>query len=53
MYCKKIRNDTGYWDRIETYISSHTGARFSHGMCEDCFEQQHPDMVEGVEKGRG
>lgn len=37
MYCKKIRNDQGYWDRIEKYISEHSNAELSHGMCPDCY----------------
>jgi len=45
MYCKKIRTDTGYWDRIEKYISSHTDARFSHGICGDCLEAHHPETA--------
>jgi PAS domain S-box-containing protein len=42
MYCKKIRDDQGYWERIEHFISSHTDALFSHGMCEECY-QKHKD----------
>jgi two-component system NtrC family sensor kinase len=34
--CKKIRNDKGYWEQIETYIEEYSDAHFSHGMCEDC-----------------
>jgi transcriptional regulator with PAS, ATPase and Fis domain len=34
--CKKIRNDTGYWEQIEAYISEHSEAEFSHGICPDC-----------------
>jgi transcriptional regulator with GAF, ATPase, and Fis domain len=34
--CKKIRDDRGYWNRIETYISEHTDADFSHGYCPEC-----------------
>jgi CheY-like chemotaxis protein len=34
--CKKIRNDKGYWERIETYISHHTEAQFTHGICPEC-----------------
>jgi len=34
--CKKIRDDKGYWNQIEVYISSHSEAEFSHGMCPDC-----------------
>ncbi|HMP82142.1 MAG TPA: hypothetical protein PKA41_05470 [Verrucomicrobiota bacterium] len=39
-YCKKIRNDDGYWERIENYIKSHTEADFTHGICPECFEEQ-------------
>lgn len=35
-YCHKIRNDEGAWDQIESYISRHTEAKFTHGICEDC-----------------
>jgi DNA-binding NtrC family response regulator len=34
--CKKIRDDHGYWTQIETYISKHSEAEFSHGLCPDC-----------------
>ena len=34
--CKKVRDDTGYWNQIEGYISSHTKARFTHSYCPDC-----------------
>ena len=35
-YCKRIRDDGNYWQAVETYICSHTAARFSHGICPDC-----------------
>ena len=38
-YCKKIRNDRNYWERLESYISGHTDAQFSHGICPACFAQ--------------
>ena len=41
-YCKKVRDDTNYWQRVETYISAHSDARFSHGICPDCWK----DVVE-------
>ncbi len=44
MHCKKIRDDKGYWNQIETYIHDHSEATFSHGICEECLEKQHPDM---------
>jgi len=34
--CKKIRNDEGYWEQIESYISEHAGVAFSHGICPEC-----------------
>ena len=43
--CKKIRNDDGYWERVEAYISEHSEAVFSHGICPDCIEKLYPDLV--------
>src|SRR5512139_433749 len=37
-YCKKIRDDQNYWQQLELYISSRSGAEFSHSICPDCFE---------------
>jgi hypothetical protein len=34
--CKKIRDDQGYWNQIETYIHDHSDAKFSHGICPEC-----------------
>lgn len=38
-YCKKIRRDGNYWQQLETYLSEHSEAEFSHGVCPQCFEQ--------------
>jgi len=35
-WCKKIRNDSGYWQQVELYIQDHSDARFTHGMCPEC-----------------
>jgi CheY-like chemotaxis protein len=35
-YCKKIRDDTGYWNQIERYIMAHSVANFTHGVCPEC-----------------
>ncbi len=40
--CKKIRDDKGYWQQIEVYISEHTEADFSHGICPDCAKKLYP-----------
>ena len=39
-WCKKIRNDEGYWEQIEKYISKHSEAEFSHGICPECMEKR-------------
>jgi sigma-B regulation protein RsbU (phosphoserine phosphatase) len=39
-YCQKVRNDGDYWERVDTYIKARTGARFSHGVCPECFDVQ-------------
>jgi CheY-like chemotaxis protein len=48
--CKKIRDDEGAWDHLETYFSKHTEAVFSHGLCPDCFEQYRAEMRKVSEK---
>ena len=42
--CKKIRDDNGYWNRIESYIQSHSEAEFSHGICPDCLKELYPGL---------
>lgn len=37
-YCKSVRDDQNYWQRVESYISDHSEARFSHSICPDCYE---------------
>jgi uncharacterized membrane protein (DUF485 family) len=44
--CKKIRDDKGYWSRIETYISNHTDAVFTHGTCPECAEKAVKEIEE-------
>jgi PAS domain S-box-containing protein len=43
--CKKIRDDKGYWNQIESYIRDHSGVEFSHGICPDCMKKLYPDEV--------
>ncbi len=42
--CKKIRDDTGYWNQIESYINQHSEAEFSHSICPDCAKNLYPDL---------
>jgi hypothetical protein len=44
--CKKIRDDKGYWNRIESYIEAHSAAEFSHGICPECTKKLYPDFYE-------
>jgi len=41
--CKKIRNDGGYWEQVETYIRSRSNAEFTHGICPDCVRLLYPE----------
>jgi PAS domain-containing protein len=43
-YCKKIRDDTGYWNQVEKYVSDHSDAKFSHGICPACFEKEMKEI---------
>jgi hypothetical protein len=42
--CKKVRDDQGYWTQIEAYISQHSEAEFSHGICPDCGDNLYPGV---------
>jgi len=46
--CKKIRDDTGYWQQIERYISEHSAAQFTHSLCPDCLVKLYPDLADSV-----
>jgi two-component system cell cycle sensor histidine kinase/response regulator CckA len=48
--CKKIRDDKGYWTRIETYISSRTEAEFSHGICPECAKKLYGEFFDKMGK---
>ena len=45
-YCKKIRDDKGYWNQLETYLSEHSGTEFTHGICPDCAAKAIKDLPE-------
>jgi sensor domain CHASE-containing protein len=42
--CKNIRDDKGYWNQIEVYISEHSEAEFTHGLCPDCAKKLYPEF---------
>lgn len=43
-FCKKVRNDDGYWDEVDAYISKHTSADISHSICPSCFEKEYLEL---------
>ncbi len=48
--CKKIRNDSGYWQQIETYVTDHSNAEFTHSLCPECAKKLYPDYITGDKK---
>ena len=42
--CKKIRDDQGYWNQVETFLSAHSEAEFTHGLCPDCINRLFPSV---------
>lgn len=42
--CKKIKDDKGHWNQIESYINNHSEAKFSHGICPECAEKLYPEF---------
>ena len=48
-HCKKIRNDEGFWQKVEVYIEHHSDATFSHGVCPECIEKYYPGLGEKKE----
>jgi PAS domain-containing protein len=41
-YCKKVRDDQGFWDQVERYFGKRSGAEFSHGICPECMDKNFP-----------
>jgi CheY-like chemotaxis protein len=55
-YCKKIRGDENYWQQVEAYVSAHSDARFSHGICPDCLDtvvRRELEELEAAKNGAG
>jgi PAS domain-containing protein len=44
-FCKNIRDDQGYWSQVDDYISKHSAAKFSHGVCPDCLKKHYPKFT--------
>jgi len=51
-YCKKVRDDNNYWHQVEEYVTQFSDARFSHGICPDCYEKYAKADLEEFKKQR-
>jgi len=51
--CKRVRDDKGYWEKVESYISRHSDVQFSHSICPECMKKLYPEYCddEGNVKG--
>ena len=47
--CKQIRDDEGFWHQVESYISDHSEAEFSHSICPECMNSLYPELVKKEE----
>jgi DNA-binding response OmpR family regulator len=47
-YCKKIRNDKNFWQQVDAYVSEHSEAQFSHGICPECYEKIVKPQLENL-----
>ena len=44
-YCKRIRNDDNYWEKVEVFVTEHSNAKFTHGICPSCFETAKAELT--------
>lgn len=47
--CKDIRDDQGYWNKVEVYVHAHSEAQFTHGICPDCMKKLYPEVAREME----
>lgn len=48
-WCRKVRDDSNYWCKVEDYFSQHSEIRFSHGVCPECFDRLEQELEGGAE----
>jgi CheY-like chemotaxis protein len=51
-YCKSIRNDQNYWEKVETYFTQHSNVSFTHSYCPNCYERFGKPELEALEGAR-
>lgn len=52
-FCKQIRDDKGYWQQVDYYISEHSEAQFSHSVCPKCMKENYPEFSDSEEEFEG
>jgi PAS domain S-box-containing protein len=52
-FCKKIRDDKGYWEQVDVYIHRYSEADISHSICPECMKKHYPDEYEAIYPGEG
>lgn len=48
--CRKARDDQDFWQHVDTYLSKHTGLRFTHGLCPECIARLYPDYADRINR---
>lgn len=51
-YCKSIRRVDNFWEEVESYVAAHTDARFSHGVCPDCYDKELAPQIEEMRRSK-
>lgn len=51
-YCKQVRDDKNYWQQVEVYISSHSEAKFTHGICPGCYQTEVKPQLDKLKSDR-
>ncbi|OFW60992.1 MAG: hypothetical protein A2133_04245 [Actinobacteria bacterium RBG_16_64_13] len=49
-FCKKVRDDDGYWEQVDVYIQEHLQADVTHGVCPECMREHYPEIANGDEQ---
>ena len=47
-HCKNVRDDRGYWGRVEEYLTTHTGVELTHSLCPKCVKELYPEMADRI-----
>ena len=51
-FCKKVRDDKGYWEQVDVYLHKHSSVDVSHGICPECMKKHYPDEYRALLPGR-